>query len=294
MMRKNFSNQENPRHPGLSASYSFSTYQWIGLLTLLMALVTLPACAPSAGNAAPPPVTLTVFAAASLTEAFTALGPAFEAEHPDIQIVFNFAGSQQLAQQLGQGAPADLFASANQKQMEVAIQIGRVGTDAPRPFARNRLVVIYPADNPAGLTHLSDLTKPGLKLVLAAPQVPAGQYALNFLAKASQAAAFTPTFKAEALKNVVSYEENVRSALSKVALGEGDAAIVYTSDISGEAAHKVGRLDIPDSLNVLVSYPLAVTSDSPHPAQANTLLEYILSPAGQAILTQHGFISVTP
>ncbi len=255
------------------------------------ALLTVPASA--AATTPLEPANLTIFAAASLTEAFTEIGRNFSAEHPGVTVTFNFAGSQQLAQQLGQGAPADVFASANQKQMDVAIlEAGRVVSGTAQTFTRNRLVVIYSQDNPAGLSQLQDLAKPGLKLILAAKEVPVGQYSLDFLDKALQDPAFGATFEADVLKNVVSYEENVKSVLAKVALGEGDVGIVYTSDISGEGADKVGRLDIPDALNTIASYPIAVISDSAYPVQAKTFVDYVVSPAGQEVLAKYGFISV--
>lgn len=237
------------------------------------------------------PVKLTVFAAASLTDAFTEIGQNFSAEHPGSTITFNFAGSQQLTQQLSQGAPADVFASANMRQMEIAVnEAGRVRNGTERTFVHNRLVVIYPKDNPAGIIQLQDLTKPGLKLILAATEVPAGQYSLDFLNKALTEPAFSPGYTDDVLNNVVSYEENVRSVLTKVALGEGDAGIVYTSDISGEVAGQVGRLNIPDNLNTIASYPIAPIGDSAYPVEAQAFVDYVLSPAAQAVLVKHGFI----
>lgn len=246
--------------------------------------------APEAATAPLEPANLNVFAAASLTEAFNEIGQNFSAEHPGVTLTFNFAGSQQLAQQLEQGAPADVFASANKTQMGVAIEAGRVISGAERTFVRNRLVVIYPIDNPAGITQLQDLAKPGIKLILAAKEVPVGQYSLDFLGKAITDTTFSPTYMDDVLKNVVSYEENVRSVLTKVALGEGDAGIVYTSDVTGEGADRVGRLDIPDNLNTLATYPIAVVSDSAAPTQAQAFVDYVLSPAGQAVLEEYGFI----
>ncbi len=258
------------------------------------ALLESAATALEAATAPLEPATLTVFAAASLTDAFNEIGQNFSAEHPGVTVTFNFAGSQQLAQQLGQGAPADVFASANKTQMNVAInEASRVISGTERTFVRNRLVVIYPADNPAGLAQLQDLAKPGLKLVLAAKEVPVGQYSLDFLNKAITDTAFSPTYMDDVLKNVVSYEENVKSVLAKVALGEGDAGIVYTSDISGEGANGVGRLDIPDNLNTIASYPIAVISDSAYPKQAQAFVDYVLSPAGQEVLVKYGFIPTT-
>lgn len=241
------------------------------------------------------PANLTVFAAASLTEVFTKIGQNFSAEHPGVTFTFNFGGSQQLAQQVGQGAPADIFASANIKQMEVVIQeAGRITSGAERIFARNRLVVIYPGDNPAKLTQLQELATPGLKLVFAAKEVPLGQYTLDFLSKTMTATAFSPIYKDDVLQNVVSYEDNVKSVLAKVSLGEADAGIVYTSDLSIASAEQVGRLDIPDDLNIIANYPIAVISDSAYPAQAQAFLDYILSPTGQEVLAESGFSPANP
>ena len=257
------------------------------------ALILLTACA-SAPAVKPELITLTVLAAASLKEAFTELGTVFETRNSGVTVVFNFAGSQQLAQQLSQGAPADVFASAHHKQMETAIEAGRVISGSAQTFAGNRLVVIFPQDNPAGLVTLQDLARPGLKIVLADKAVPVGQYSLDFLDLAAQDSAFTPAFKAAVLKNVMSYEESVRVVLGKVALGEADAGIVYASDISGENANQVGRLDLPDRLNTLAAYPIAVIKDSANPALAQAFVDWVLSPEGQTILAKHGFIAVKP
>lgn len=233
--------------------------------------------------------TLTVFAAASLAEAFTTIGKNFEAANSGVKIIFNFAGSQQLAQQVGQGAPADIFASANKKQMDVAVEAGRVISGTAQIFARNRLVVVIPKDNPAQLASLADLAKPGIKVVFAAKEVPVGQYALDFLDKAA-GGELGASYQAAVLQNIVSYEENVRAVLTKVKLGEADAGIVYTSDIG--ATSEVLQIAIPDPLNALAAYPIAVIADSPHSALAQKLVDYILSPTGQQILEQHGFIRV--
>ncbi len=239
------------------------------------------------------PANLNIFAGASLTEAFNEIGQNFTSEHPGVTFTFNFAGSQQLVQQLGQGAPADVFASANKTQMNMAIEVGRVVSGTERTFVRNRLVVIYPTDNPAGITQLQDLAKPGVKVILAAKEVPVGQYSLDFLNKAITDTAFSPTYMDDVLQNVVSYEENVRAVLTKIALGEGDVGIVYTSDITGDGADRVGRLDIPDNLNTIGSYPIAVVSDSAYPVQAKAFMDYVLSPAAQEVLVKYGFIPTT-
>ncbi len=260
----------------------------IATLNLLAALL-LAACAPAATPALSGD--LTVFAAASLTDAFTVLGQQFEAAHPGSHIVFNFGGSNSLAQQIGEAAPADVFASANKTQMQVAIDSGRIVSGTQQTFVRNRLVVITPTDNPGGVTALTDLSKPGLQLVLAAAEVPVGQYSLDFLDRAVQDAAFGPTFKDDVLANVVSYEASVRAVLTKVALGEADAGIVYSSDVVGDGADAVSRLDIPDALNTVASYPIAALTDSARPALAQAFIDLVLSAEGQVVLAEYGFIT---
>ena len=236
--------------------------------------------------------TLTVFAAASLTEAFNELAARFEAENRYVDVLLNFAGSQQLAQQIVEGAPVDVFASANHKQMEIAARSSRIATNSVHIFANNRLVVIFPKDNPAGLSSLADLAKPGLKLGLAAQAVPVGQYSLEFLESASTDANFGPEYKGEVLANVVTYEQTVKAVLSKVVLGEVDAGIVYVSDTWGPASSKLGRLAIPDALNPLASYTITTLNDSSQEDLANSFVAFVLSPQGQEILAKNGLMPV--
>jgi molybdate transport system substrate-binding protein len=251
---------------------------------------------PTAATDIPPaeksePKTLTVLAAASLTESFTELGKIFETQNPGVTVSFNFAGSQQLAQQLDQGAPADVFASASKKYMDAAVTSKRVNQDDARVFVKNRLVVIFPQDNSAGLRDLKDLANPGLKLILADKAVPVGQYSLDFLDKAIADPSFGLQFKDNVLKNVVSYENNVKSVFTKVALGEADAGVVYITDITPDAADKVGKLDIPDALNTIASYPIAPIADSENANLAKAFVALILSPEGQQVMEKYGFLS---
>ena len=229
-------------------------------------------------------------AAASLTASFTEIGQMFEAAHPGIKVAFNFAGSQQLEQQLSLGAPGDVFASAAANYMDLAVQANLVTASMVKTFAENRLVVIYPAANPAGLTKLQDLAKPGLKLDLADKSVPVGNYSLQFLAKASQDPGFGASFQDDVLKNVVSYEENVKSVVTKVSLDQADAGICYTTDITGDVAASLSKLDIPDALNVVAVYPIAPISGSKNPTLANDFVSLVLSPGGQAVLHKYGFL----
>jgi len=236
--------------------------------------------------------TITILAAASLTEPFNKLGKVFESANPGIKVIFSFGGSQQLAQQIAEGAPADVFASASAKYMDAIVTADKVNTEKVLTFVKNKLVVIFPADNPAGIFTLADLAKPGIKLDLAAAEVPVGKYSLDFLDKASKDPSFPIQFKETVLQNVVSYEDNVKTVLTKVRLGEVDAGIVYSSDSSGKDVSEIGTLHIPEELNVIASYPIAPLSHSEDPDLAQAFIELVMSPQGQAILANFGFVPV--
>ena len=253
-----------------------------------VASTTAPAASAAAPTAAPTG-DLTVLAAASLTDAFNEIGKNFSAANGGVKVVFSFAGSNALAAQIGQGAPADLFASANTAQMDVAVKTGRIDGAATRAFARNRLVMIV-AKGVSKVTKLQDLANPGLKVVLADKAVPVGQYALDYMDKAARDPAFGAGYKDAVLKNVVSYEQDVKAVLAKVALGEADAGIVYTTDVLGANAGKVQKLDIPDALNTLATYPIGVLTDSKNAALAKKFFDYILSTDAQTVLAKYGFI----
>jgi len=260
--------------------------------SLLCALVVaLAACGGSAsgGASSGDAVTLNVFAAASLKDAFGALKIGFERAHPGVTVQYSFGGSDTLAAQINQGAPADVFASANIAQMNAVVSAGGISPGAPKVFAHNRLVVIYPKANPAGIATLHDLARPGLKLVLAAKSVPAGQYALDFLTKAGADPAYGASYKTRVLANVVSYETDVRSVLSKVVLGEGDAGIVYVTDAATQAS-TLGTLAIPDALNSVAAYPIAPVKTSKHADAAQAFVAYVLGSDGQAALARYGFL----
>lgn len=259
------------------------------ILLTLLTLAAAAGCAPQPGPAARE--TLTISAASSLTEAFTEIGGLFEGANPQVKVVFNFAGSQELAQQIVQGAAVDVFASANQKQMDVVLADLNLHPDEAKIFAANRLVVVFPVRNTAGLTSLADLARPGLKLVLAGAEVPVGQYSLDFLALADASGNFPPRFQQAVLDNIVSYEQNVRAVLTKVALDEADAGIVYATDI-GMANDQVGILEIPDKLNVSARYPLLALPGSQQSARGQAFVDFVLSPAGQQVLEKYGFSPV--
>jgi molybdate transport system substrate-binding protein len=233
--------------------------------------------------------TLTVFAASSLKGPFDEIGKAFQKEHPQIEVQFNYAGSQQLAQQIQEGARADVFASANQKQMDLILAAGLAEPGDPVVFAHNRLVIIYPLDNPAAITQPQDLAKKGIRIILAAPEVPVGQYTQAFLDKASKEASFGAQYKEALLANVISLEDNVKAVLSKVALGEADAGIVYASDSSGQSSGKVGQVEIPPALNITADYTITSLRESPASILADQFITFTLSVEGQTILKNYGF-----
>ncbi len=252
-----------------------------GAVALLLALSSCQAKSPR-------PVELTVFAAASLTDAFTEIGQAFQQQNPGVEVSLNFAGSADLALQLSEGARADVFASANREQMDKANAAGRIDGE-PHNFATNRLVVIVPADNPAGLQTPLDLSRQGLKLVLAAPDVPVRNYVEEALDKMDADPAYGEGFKAAVLANLVSEEPNVRQVVTKVSLGEADAGIVYSSDVTSDMAGTLLRIEIPDGLNIVASYPIAAIKDASSSQVARSFIDFVLSGDGQAILQKWGF-----
>jgi molybdate transport system substrate-binding protein len=236
---------------------------------------------------------LTVFTAASLTEAFKEMGANIEQANPGTRVIFNFAGSPTLRTQLVQGARADVFASADEPNMQGAQQEGTIASE-PRLFVRNQLVAIVPAANPSQVMRLQDLAKPGVKLVLTNKEVPVGNYARQALAKMSQDAAFGPDFATRVLANLVSEETNVKQVVAKVQLGEAHAGIVYSSDVTPAVRGAMQVLSIPEPFNVIAHYPIAVVREAPNVTGARAFIDYVLSPAGQAILTKHGFLAVEP
>jgi len=257
-----------------------------------------PTAVPPTATAIPPtttpkPVTLTVMAAASLTETFTELGKMFEAGNPWVTVNFNFSNGQTLAAQLAQGAPADVFASASIKHMDAAVGSKRVDADAARAFATNRLVVVFPRENPGAIMQLQDLAKEELVLVLGDKATSVGQYSLDFLDKAAADPNFDPGFKDAVLANVVSYENTVKSVLAKVTLDEADAGIVFITDITPDVVELVDTLEIPDELNTIAIYPIAPINDSASPEMARAFVDFVLSPDGQAVMAKYGFIPVS-
>lgn len=252
-------------------------------LAPVLALITL--VAPAVRTPAAAGHTVRVFAAASLTEAFREIGAVYTRAHPGDRVEFNFAGSQVLRTQIEQGAPADVFASADVPQMDPLRRARLV--EAPRFFAHNRLVAITPAKGRKVL-RLQDLAVPGVKIVVAGPAVPVGLYTAQSLAKMARSGRFGARFQQRVQANVVSDETNVREVLAKVELGEADAGFVYTTD-AATARGRVRLIAIPRAFNVIAAYPIAVVSDSRLKAQAAAFVALVLGPQGRAILRKHGF-----
>lgn len=258
-------------------------YLWINLL--LVFALALGACAPATEASPTEARTLTVFAAASLTDTFTEIGKGFESVNPGVTITFNFAGSQALRTQIEEGAPVDVFASASGKEMDALVTGKFVADGTSQVFLNNKLVVILPADNPAGLEKLEDLANSGIKLVLAAEEVPVGNYARQALDLMS--GSFGTDFKDKVVANVVSNEDNVKQVVAKVQLGEADAGIVYTSD--AVAAPELKTIEIPTELNVIAEYPIARLTNSANADLAEAFIAYVLSADGQSVLQKWGF-----
>lgn len=234
---------------------------------------------------------LEVFAAASLTDSFREIGALFEARHK-ASPAFQFAATNELRLQIEHGAKADVFAAASTEEMDRAVRSGIV--KGPRPFVKNRLVLIIPKTNPGKLETLRDLARPGLKLVVAGPKVPVGAYTLAMLDKLAADASYGPGFKAAVLENVASHELNVKAVCAKISLGEGDAGVVYSSDVTARLGRTVRTLDIPERLTVEVLYPVAVVERALNPGLARTFVEFLVSPAAQSVLEKHNFGPVVP
>jgi molybdate transport system substrate-binding protein len=243
-------------------------------------------------TATPEPRTLTVFAAASLTDAFTEMGHNFEASHLGVTVALNFAGSQTLSTQLTQGAVADVFASANHAEMDKLVSGGLIQQYAPKDFLTNKLVILLPKDNPANVQTLQDLARSGLKLVLADATVPVGKYARQILDNLSKDASFGADFKTKVLANVVSNETDVKLVVAKVQLGEADAGIVYISDAI--AAPELKTIEIPANFNVIAKYPIAALTKALQSELASEFTGYVLSTDGQATLKKWGFTPIAP
>lgn len=253
--------------------------RWAAVLPVALALAGLSGCGsgePAAftGSGAGAATELTVFAAASLTETFTELGRMYEAAHPGTTVTFNFGSSATLAQQIVQGAPADVFAAASPATMKTVTDASLAGS--PTTFARNTLQIAVPAGNPAKVDELKDLTDPNVKVALCAEQVPCGAAAV----KALQAAGLQVT--------PVTLEQDVKATLTKVELGEVDAALVYKTDVIA-AAGKVQGIAFPEADQAVNDYPIAALDKAPAGAAARRFVDLVLSQQGKDVLVKAGF-----
>lgn len=249
-------------------------------LSAVAACLLLLGCASGGSTGEAGTTTLTVFAASSLTGALTQIGKDFEARNRDTTVVFDFGSSSDLAAQIASEGIADVFASASDTSMDDVQQ--QVGVSDRADFAQNRLVIVTPPDDPARIASLQDLARPGVQVVLAAEGVPVGDYARQVLQSAGILTAV--------LANVVSNENDDASVVAKVTSGEADAAIVYVSDVTGTVAPQVHTVRIPDTLNVIATYPIAVVDGSSHAALARAFVAYVTSAAGQTTLKSYGLL----
>ncbi len=227
-----------------------------------------------------------MFAASSLTDAFGVLAKSFEEQNPGTEVRQSFESSSTLLTQIQQGAPADVFASAAEEEMDTAVDDGLVAGE-PEIFARNREVIMVPKDNPANLESLRDLARPGTKLVLAEEGVPAADYALEILGKAS--AEYGSSFKEDVLSNVVSREADVRASVSRVALGDADATFGYASDYTPDIRDRVRVIQIPKDLNIIATYPIAALKGAKDRELAQEWVDLVVSDEGQRVLEKWGF-----
>ena len=260
------------------------TRSMLGALTATLALAAVAGCGSSSGgssgagssssSAGGPTGTITVLAAASLTETFTTLGKQFETAHPGTKVVFSFGPSSGLATQITQGAPADVFASASQKNMDQVTVAG--AASSPSIFAKNTMEIAVPAANPGHVTGVADLARKGVKVALCQAQVPCGTVAKTVFDNAR--ITVTP----------VTQEADVKSVLAKVSLGEVDAGVVYVTDVR-TAGDKVKGIEIPADVNASTSYLIAALTKAPNAAGAAAFVAFVRSAAGAAVLTQDGF-----
>jgi molybdate transport system substrate-binding protein len=250
--------------------------RWVGTAATALLLVSMAGCgSDDAGSASGEETTLTVYAASSLTDSFSELGKRFERSHDGVTVTFNFAGSSDLVAQLQQGAPADVFASADQENMEKAVSDDLVEGE-PVDFASNTLQIAVPPDNPGNVSSLQDLAKPGLNVVVCAPEVPCGS--------ASQ-----DVEKAGGIDiKPVSEEQAVTDVLAKVTTGQADAGLVYVSDVIS-AGDDVQGVSFPESSEAVNVYPITGLKDSENPELAQEFVDLVTSQEGQAVLRDAGF-----
>jgi molybdate transport system substrate-binding protein len=256
-----------------------------GAAVLAVTIVMVAATSARAGELVRQP--LVVSAAASLKDSFTEIRQSFEQQHGDIQILFNFASSSQLSNQIEQGAPVDVFAAADVSDVEHLFREGL--TIEYRAFAENGVVVIVARDSGDRIADLGDLAKNGVRLVSAQKKVPIARYAREFLERADKSMRFGNDYRDAVLANIVSEESDVRTMVMKVALGEVDGAIVYETDLHTDIAGKLNIIAIPPDLKVTARYGITMIKGGPNVKAARLFYDFVLSSRGAAILSGYGF-----
>src|SRR5215211_90885 len=270
---------------------------WSPALVVLVLVFVLAGCGSSGSNSgggnrgsgeegAQQGGTLTILAASSLTDAFAELGNIFEQQNPGTTVKTSLGASSELLAQIQQGAPADVFASAAQEEMNTAVKDGLVA-GKPEVFVKNREVIMVPKDNPANINSLEDMSKPDIKLVLAAKDVPAADYAVEILGKANKE--YGPDFEDNVLSNVVSREADVRASVNRVVVGDADATFGYASDYTPDIKDKVKVIKIPSDLNIIATYPIAALKDAEDPELARKWVDLVTSEEGQKVLEKWNF-----
>ena len=251
-----------------------------------------PSATPAPTASAPPasPVDLTIYGAASLKGILEEANTAYSAAVPGATLTVSTDSSSTLEMQIEQGAPADVFLSADTTNPKKLVDAG-LADGEPVVFAVNKLTVIVPADNPAGITSPADLAKPGVKIIAAGDDVPITKYATQLVGNLAKVSGYPAGFEAAYATNVVSREDNVKAVVAKIELGEGDAGIVYVTD--AKASTKVATVDVPDAANVPANYAGVVVKASSHAEAARAFLAWLAGPAGQVILARAGFLPPT-
>jgi molybdate transport system substrate-binding protein len=256
--------------------------------TLAVALAFVIASCAGSPPSTPGPIQLSIFGAASLRGALVVAKAAYEATVPGITLTLSTDSSAALRTQIEQGAPADVFLSADTTNPQTLVDAG-LSDGAAVPFAGNTLVLIVPSDNPAGILTPADLARPGVKIVAAGDQVPITTYAAQAVENLAGLTGYPAGFAAAYAANVVSHEDNVKAVVAKVELGEGDAGIVYATD--AKATSKVATIAIPDEANVPATYAGVVVKASTHVEAARAFLAWLAGPGGQAALAGFGFLA---
>lgn len=261
------------------------------IVAVVIIVVVIVAAVSLSGPSSAGKTKVTVFAAASLTAVFTEMAGDYEKNHTNVDMNFDFDGSATLKTQLLNGANADIFASADYKNLNAVSAVHLMDNSTVQTFAKNRLVVILPASNPAGITSLTDLTRSGTKIVIGDTTVPIGNYTRTFLKSINNSSSDYTDFQSKFMGNVVSQESVVTNIVTKVSLGEADAGVVYSTD-ARTAGSKVVQIPIPDAFNVIAVYPMGMLVSTAHPTEATGFIDYVMSVDGQSVMAKYGFITV--